>query len=113
MKKSIILLGIALSVFTQNGCAERTTNASHHRQQNVEHRFSDAEITTMVKEKYIAEKLFGDRDISAFSISVTTVDGIVHLTGKAKNAQQLMNAIHLAKTTRGVLGVVTDVKIKS
>jgi hypothetical protein len=73
---------------------------------------SDTAITTNVKAKFVQEKLFGDADISAMSISVETTNGIVHLTGTADNKKQIKNAVKLAKSVDGVKGVVNKVKVK-
>jgi len=73
---------------------------------------SDSSLTANVKSAFVKEKLFGDADVSAFTISVETNDGVVHLTGTADNQVQADNAVKLAKAVAGVKSVVSDVTIK-
>lgn len=72
----------------------------------------DAAITTEIKSKLIAEKLFGDVPVSAITVHVDTKNGVVHLTGTAKNKDQVSNVEKVAKTVKGVDKVVNDVTVK-
>jgi len=74
---------------------------------------TDPSITAGVKSAFVKEKLFGDATVSAFSISVETIDGVVHLTGTADNQTQIDNAITLSKSVDGVKQVVSTVKVKN
>ncbi len=74
--------------------------------------YSDTGITTNVKNSFLAEKVFGEGDISAMTIHVETVDGIVTLSGTADNQTQINNAITLAKQIEGVKEVKSTVEIK-
>lgn len=90
--------------------ADDSSTSGNTNQRNVDVPY-DTTITTNVKAAYLKEKLFGDKDVSAFSISVSTKDGIVYLTGTADNQQQADNAVKLAKKVEGVKQVVSEVKL--
>jgi hyperosmotically inducible protein len=72
---------------------------------------SDVLITAKVYGLFLREKLFGDKDVSAFSIHVNTNNGIVTLTGTADSENQVNNAIALAKSVKGVSSVQSDVTV--
>lgn len=72
----------------------------------------DSVITTKVKEAFIKEKLFGDKDIKAMSLHVETSNGVVRLTGTVENEAQLENAVIIAKKVEGVKKVESDVKVE-
>lgn len=79
---------------------------------NTNQPISDAQITLDIKSLYLQEKLFGTASVPVISISVTTTNGVVYLTGTADNQDQLNNAIRLAKSVRGVKKVESQVMIK-
>jgi len=68
---------------------------------------ADARITTEIK-----AKLLRDPDLSAISISVTTTDGRVDLTGTASSLENIRKAIRLALETDGVHEVVSTLQVK-
>lgn len=53
--------------------------------------------------------LMMDSDVSAINYNVETVDGVVHLTGLARSADEIARVIEHARTTRGVRRVVSHV----
>src|SRR5262245_35462349 len=113
MKNITLLAAITLALFTQLGqAATPSNNPNVNRPSTVDEKLSDTAITARVKEEFIAEKLFGDHEISSLTISVKTVHGVVYLSGKADNKEQLNTAIKLAKQVRGVKKVESKVKIK-
>lgn len=63
--------------------------------------FSDSWITSRVK-----TKLWGDKQISGFSIHVETVDGKVYLQGVVSHPKHRQRAMKLAKSVDGVTAVV-------
>jgi hyperosmotically inducible protein len=71
----------------------------------------DSVITTKVKEHFIQEKLFGNKDIKAITLHVETHNGVVRLTGTVDNEAQLENAVNIAKKVEGVKKVESDVKV--
>jgi hyperosmotically inducible protein len=74
-----------------------------------EHPLDDTFITAKVKGEFAKNKLFGDNPTPVISISVETKNGVVFLTGTADNKQQIDNAIHLAKSVKGVKKVTSTV----
>ena|SRR5271166_2282312 len=68
---------------------------------------SDARITATIKGKLVA-----DTNLSALSISVTTTDGMVTLSGTASSAENVQKAISLAMETDGVREVVSTIQVK-
>ena len=68
---------------------------------------ADTKITAMIKGKYIA-----DKDLSALSISVSTTDGLVTLSGTASSPENVRKAITLAMDTPGVREVVSNLQVK-
>ena len=68
----------------------------------------DATLTTRVKAKF-AE----DKTVSAMSISVETLKGVVQLSGFAKSADEKAQAERLARATSGVISVRNDIIIRA
>ena len=68
---------------------------------------SDAEITGKIK-----TKLALDKDLSALSVSVTTTDGRVTLSGAVTSSKQIGKAMILALETDGVREVASTLKVK-
>lgn len=77
-------------------------------QQSVGSYVDDATLTTRVKAKF-AE----DKTVSAMSISVETLKGVVQLSGFAKSAEEKAMAERLARATSGVTGVRNDIIVRS
>lgn len=67
----------------------------------------DSAITTRVKAKF-AE----DSEVSAMSISVETLRGVVQLSGFAKTAAEKSKAGSLARNTPDVKGVRNDIVVR-
>src|SRR5437870_5719717 len=72
---------------------------------------SDSAITSKVKAKISEDKLFGNKDISAWTISVETNNGVITLTGTADSKAQVENAVKLAQSISGVSQVKYRIKI--
>lgn len=68
---------------------------------------ADARITTTIKGKLVA-----DPNLSALSISVSTTDGLVTLSGTASSPENIRKAIQLAWDTDGVHQVVSTIQVK-
>ncbi len=77
-------------------------------QQSVGSYVDDATLTTRVKAKF-AE----DKTVSAMSISVETLKGVVQLSGFAKSSEEKSMAERLARATSGVTGVRNDIIVRS
>lgn len=70
---------------------------------NIEQELSDSVITTKITAKY-TEKT----NLNPLKILVSTEDGVVKLTGHVKDKQAFVDALRLAKATKGVKSVDTD-----
>jgi hyperosmotically inducible protein len=68
---------------------------------------SDAEITTAVKTKLLA-----DKDVGGMKIDVDTDHGVVTLTGPVTSATERAQALKLARQTKGVKKVVNKLSIE-
>ena len=68
---------------------------------------SDTRITATIK-----ARLAADPDLSAFSVSVSTTDGKVTLSGKVKSAELVGKAVALALKTDGVREVVSTLQVE-
>lgn len=68
---------------------------------------ADARITTTIKAKLVA-----DPDLSALSISVSTTDGRVTLSGSVSSPEKIAKAIRLAMGVDGVQEVVSTIQVK-
>lgn len=69
----------------------------------IEQDISDSMITTKITAKYTKNK-----DLNPLKISVSTESGVVTLSGHVKNKQAFVDALRLAKATKGVKSVDTD-----
>ncbi len=68
---------------------------------------TDTRITAAIKAKLVA-----DPDLSALSISVSTTDGLVTMSGTASSPENIHKAVKLAWDTDGVRGVVSTIQVK-
>ena len=68
---------------------------------------TDAEITSAVKTKLLADKTVG-----GLKIDVDTSHGIVTLTGPVKSVLERNEALRLARETKGVKRVVNKLKME-
>lgn len=55
--------------------------------------------------------LVRDRDVAAWNYNVTTIEGVVHLTGLARSERELAKAVAHARGTDGVERVVSHVLV--
>lgn len=69
----------------------------------IEQELSDSVITTKITAKYTK-----NNNLNPLKITVSTQDGIVTLSGHVKDKQAFMEAVRLAKVTRGVKVVDTE-----
>jgi hyperosmotically inducible protein len=73
---------------------------------SLENLVSDSVITTSIKRKFLADNI-----ISSFDIKVVTINGKVTLTGIVPSNEAKERAIHVAKSTKGVLEVLPNLEI--
>lgn len=69
----------------------------------IEQELSDSVITTKITAKFAKNK-----NLNPLKISVSTMDGIVKLSGNVKDKQAFVDALRLAKATKGVKAVDTE-----
>lgn len=67
----------------------------------------DAKITSEVKAKFVQNK-----EVDAAAISVETLDGIVQLSGFAKNASEKSTAESIARGIKGVKSVRNSIVVR-
>lgn len=67
----------------------------------------DAAITTAVKAKFVDDKI-----VSAGSISVETLNGVVQLSGFAKTADEKSQAEQIARASKNVRSVRNDIVVR-
>ena len=82
--------------------ADRSRNARSGSNQPVK----DTSITTKVKAKFVE-----DKTVSATNIHVKTVNGVVRLTGSAKNRDEATKAAAIAREVEGVKSVTNNIKV--
>lgn len=66
----------------------------------------------MVIAKLIQSAYFFDQDIDSANFRVRSVNGVVYLIGRAGDAAELDRAISTARTTKGVLEVISYVRVE-
>ncbi|MEK8046353.1 BON domain-containing protein [Ideonella margarita] len=104
MKLNALVLALAATVtlVTTTGCAV-TRN-----QETVGEYVDDTSLTARVKGKFAADPV-----VSALSIGVETLRGVVQLSGFAKNNDERAMAERLARETSGVKSVRNDIALRS
>ena len=105
--KSVSCLLIA-GVFagTLAGCA--TDRTATERNQTMTEKVEDGWITTKIKSDFAV-----DKTVSAMNIHVNTDNGVVHLSGDAKNADEVNRAIQIARNVKGVKSVRNEMQIQA
>ncbi|MFC3907666.1 BON domain-containing protein [Legionella dresdenensis] len=73
---------------------------------------ADTYITAKVKGRLLKEKIFGDKDIEYWPVSVETKNGIVYLAGSVETAKQRSNIVNLVKGVKGVKSVKSSLSVK-
>ncbi len=68
---------------------------------------ADTRITAAIKGKLVA-----DQNLSSLSISVSTTDGLVTMSGASSSPENIRQAVDLAWNTDGVRGVVSTIQVK-
>jgi osmotically-inducible protein OsmY len=88
---------------TANKTEEKTKSAAHKTGTVM----SDAEITTAVKTKLLADKTVG-----GLKIDVDTSNGVVTLTGPVTSGVERAEALKVARNTHGVKRVVNKLTLE-
>lgn len=76
-------------------------------QQSVGSYIDDTTITTQVKARFAEDKV-----VSAMSIQVETLKGVVQLSGFAKSSAERETAEAIARDVRGVTRVVNNILVR-
>jgi hyperosmotically inducible periplasmic protein len=111
-KLSVVVLGAAVGLMTASAVSaqsatqeakDKTAAAAHKTAEVV----TDAEITSAVKTKLLA-----DTTVGGLKIDVDTKNGVVTLSGDVKSAAERTQAVHLARETKGVKKVVSKLTLE-
>lgn len=97
-RHALVAIVSALALLTTTGCAVMRD------QQTVGSFVDDATLTTRVKAKFAESQA-----VSAVSIKVETLKGVVQLSGFAKSVDERLTAERLARNTSGVVSVRNDI----
>lgn len=101
MKLALAAVMTAAALLTATGCAVS------RGQQTVGSYVDDAGITTLVKARMAESKV-----VSASSISVETLNGVVMLSGFAKNTLEKTEAERIARDVNNVKSVRNEVVVR-
>jgi hyperosmotically inducible periplasmic protein len=91
----------ALALLTASGCAVT------RGQESVGAYVDDASITTQIKSRFVENK-----DVDASSIRVETLNGMVMLSGFAKNTTEKITAESIARKVDGVKSVKNEIAVR-
>ena len=91
----------AIVLLTASGCAV------HRGQETVGAYIDDTGITTLVKARFVEDKL-----VAASSIGVETLNGTVMLSGFAKNSTERATAETIARGVKGVKSVKNEIAVR-
>ena len=105
IRRTVLAAGLtaalALIPLSQAAAQDAGANGSmRSSNQTVPDKAADAWITTKVKSEFGTSKA-----VKATDVSVTTVDGMVTLSGTVGSAQEKLDAVRVAKSVKGVKGV--------
>ena len=112
-KLSVLFCGAAVVLMTAGAATaqsatqeakDKTASAAKKTGQVV----TDAEITTAVKTKFLA-----DSKVGGLKIDVDTDHGVVTLTGPVHSVAEKNEAVRLARTTHGVKSVVSKLTVET
>jgi len=87
--------------------AEKTADATKSGAKKSAAVLTDAEITSAVKTKFLA-----DTQVGGLNINVDTADHVVTLTGTVHSDAEKAEALRLARTTKGVTKVVSKLTVE-
>lgn len=101
IKTTLVAAMMAVALLTTAGCAVT------RGQETVGAYVDDAGITTLIKARMAESKL-----VSATSISVETLNGVVMLSGFAKDATEKSAAENIARGVKNVKSVKNEIAIR-
>src|SRR5215204_876068 len=95
IKSASCLLVSGVFLVALGGCA--TDRTATERNQTITEKVEDGWITSKIKSEFAIDKL-----VSATNIHVNTDNGVVHLSGVAKNRDEVNRAVQIARDVKGV-----------
>jgi len=101
IRTPLIAAVTAIALLTATGCAVT------RGQETVGAYVDDAGITTLIKSRFAENK-----QVDALAISVETLNGVVMLSGFAKNATEKVTAENIARGVNGVKSVRNEIAIR-
>jgi osmotically-inducible protein OsmY len=101
LRNTLAITVTALVLIATSGCAVQ------RGQESVGAYVDDTGITTMVKSRFVENKL-----VDAAAISVETLKGTVMLSGFAKNAAERNTAETIARGVKGVTQVKNEIVVR-
>ncbi len=101
IRNMLTVIVAAAALLTTTGCAVS------RGQETVGAYVDDATITTQVK-----GRLFENPDVAGSSISVETLNGVVMLSGFAKNANEKATAESIARKVSGVKSIKNEIAVR-
>lgn len=87
-------------------------NASKLRVTSSASPINDSYITAKVKGRLLKEKLFGDKEVEYWPVTVETKNGVVYLRGNVESQAHKNNIINAAKRVKGVKQVESHLAIQ-
>jgi len=101
IRTPLIAAVTAIALLAATGCAVT------RGQETVGAYVDDAGITTLIKSRFAENK-----QVDALAISVETLNGVVMLSGFAKNATEKVTAESIARGVNGVKSVRNEIAIR-
>ena len=101
MRTTLSAIVSAVALLTMTGCAVTRD------QQTVGAYIDDTTITTQIKSRF-----FEDKAVAGTSISVETLNGVVLLSGFAKNTTEKTTAESIARRVNGVRSVRNEIVVQ-
>lgn len=111
-KLSVVMCGIGVVMMTSGAVSAQTATQDAKAKTKTAAKktgavFTDAEITSAVKTKLLADKTVG-----GLKIDVDTKDGVVTLTGPVHSGVERAEALKVARNTKGVKHVVNKLEME-
>jgi osmotically-inducible protein OsmY len=100
-KNTIATVAVTLSLLLASGCAVT------RGQETVGAYIDDSAITSSIKARFV-----DNRRVDASSISVETLNGVVQLSGFAKNTAEKDIAESIARNVKGVKSVKNQIAVQ-
>jgi osmotically-inducible protein OsmY len=104
-KSASCLVVVGVFLVGLGGCASDRT--ATERNQTMTERAEDGWITSKIKSEFALDKA-----VSATNIRVNTDNGVVHLSGTAKNQDEINRAVQIARGVKGVKSVRNEMQIQ-